>query len=260
MFLASMTWNEFRRVEKENLIAVVPLGSTEQHGSIGPLGTDFTIPDEMAKRVEAAYPENVVVLPVMPYGVCPYHTEFDGTIDIGTNALEAVMSAIADHMMDYGIKKFAFINGHGGNDPALESTCLKIYGRGGLGAILDWWIIARELNANWGGGHGGGQEAAVMMALRPGWVSKEKNFVPEETRSLTPELKSTYGNMITFRGATVKIIRQTAAFSATGTFGGGDDSCAKADAAWGKDIFEGTVKYLTDFTAEFFKAPLPERS
>lgn len=260
MFLAQMTWGEFRDVDKGRLVAVIPLGSTEQHGSIGPLGTDFVIPTELAKRVEAAFPETVVVLPTMPYGVCPYHTEFDGTIDIGTSAQEAVMSSIAHHMMNYGVRRFAFINGHGGNDPALESACLKIYGRGGLGAILDWWTIARDLNPAWGGGHGGGQEAAVMSALRPDWVHKEKNFVPEETWSLTPALESTYGNAITFKGATVKIIRQTAAFSKTGTFGGGGDTCAKANAEWGREIFEGTAAYLIDFMAEFLKAPLPENN
>ncbi len=96
-----------------------------------------------------------------------------------------------------------------------------------------------------------------MMALRPDWVRKKKNFVPEEIRSLTPELKSTYGNAITFRGATVKIIRSTAAFTKTGTFGGGDDGCAKANPEWGRQIFEGTVRYLSDFVEEFLKAPLP---
>ncbi|MDY4031599.1 MAG: creatininase family protein [Pyramidobacter sp.] len=257
MYLASMTWREFHEAASDDLLALVPLGSTEQHGSIGPLGTDFTIPEEMARRLEARYADRLVVLPTMPYGVCPYHTEFSGTIDIGTAALQSVMTSVAERLMDAGVRRFAFLNGHGGNDPALEAACLRIYGRGGLGAILDWWTIARELDPRWGGGHGGGQEAAVMMALRPDWVRKEKNFVPEEIRSLTPELKSTYGNAIAFKGATVKIIRSTAAFTKTGTFGGGDDSCAKADAAWGREIFEGTVRYLGDFVEEFLKAPLP---
>lgn len=180
MYLASMTWHEFHEATSDDLLALVPLGSTEQHGSIGPLGTDFAIPEEMARRLEAQYPDRLVVLPTMPYGVCPYHTEFSGTIDIGTAALQSVMTSVAEHLMNAGVRRFAFLNGHGGNDPALEAACLRIYERGGLGAILDWWTIARELDPRWGGGHGGGQEAAVMMALRPDWVRKEKNFVPEE--------------------------------------------------------------------------------
>ena len=259
MYLAAMTWHEFKEVALPDLLALIPLGSTEQHGSIGPLGTDFTIPEEMACRIEKEMPGKVLVLPTMPYGVCPYHTEFAGSIDIGTAALQSVMTSIAMNLMNHGVRRFAFINGHGGNDPALEAACLAIYERGGLGAILDWWVIARELKAEWGGGHGGGQEASVMMALRPDWVRKEKNFVPEEIWSLTPELKSTYGNSITFHGATVKIIRQTSAFSKTGTFGGNNDSCGRADAALGGEIFEGTVRYLTDFASEFLRTPLTEK-
>lgn len=260
MYLASLTWHEFHDVESESLIAVIPLGSTEQHGSVGPLGTDFTIPEELCKKSEAIDPANLLVLPTMPYGVCPYHTRFSGTIDIGTTTLQSVMTSIVKSLMNHGIRRFVFVNGHGGNNPALEAACLYAYERGGLGAIIDWWTIVRELNPSWGGGHGGGQEASVMMAIRPEWVHKDKNFVQEETYNLTDALQSTYGNATSFKGATVKIIQQTTAFSKTGTFGGNGDSCGKASAEHGKEIFAGMSQYLTDFLKEFRKAPLPVKS
>lgn len=257
MYLAKMASHEFAQTVSDDLLALVPLGSTEQHGSIGPLGTDFAIPEEMARRLEERFGDRIVVLPVMPYGVSPIHSHFAGTIDIGSETLQTVMTRIAESLMNCGVRRFAFLNGHGGNDHALEAACLRIFDCGGLGAILDWWTIARQLSPEWGGGHGGGQEAAVMMAVHPDWVHKEKNFIPEEICSLTPELKSTYGNATSFRGATVKIIRRVEDFSKTGTFGGGNDSCAKAEPEWGRQIFEGTLKYLADFIEEFLKAPLP---
>jgi len=258
MFLASLTWSEFKNIASDSLVAVIPLGSTEQHGSIGPLGTDFTIPEELCKTSEAADPSHFVVLPTMPYGVCPYHTGFAGSIDIGSATLQAVMTSIVKNLLKHGIRRFVFVNGHGGNDPALEAACLYAFEQGGLGAIIDWWTIVRELQPSWGGGHGGGQEASVMMAIRPDWVHKEKNFVPEETYHLTNALQSTYGNAITFKGATVKIIQQTTAFSKTGTFGGNGDSCQTANAEHGKEIFAGMSRYLTDFLEEFRKTPLPD--
>lgn len=260
MYLAKVASHEFAQAVSEDLLALVPLGSTEQHGSIGPLGTDFAVPEEMARRLEAHFGDRIVVLPTMPYGVSPIHANFAGTIDIGSDTLQKVMTRIAESLMNCGVRRFAFLNGHGGNDHALEAACLRIFDRGGLGAILDWWAIARQLDPKWGGGHGGGQEAAVMMAVHPDWVHKEKNFIPEEIYSLTPELKSTYGSTTAFKGASVKIIRRVEAFSKTGTFGGGDDSCAKADPGWGREIFEGTVKYLTDFIEEYLKAPLPSKN
>jgi creatinine amidohydrolase len=258
MFLASLTWKEFGDIASDSIVAVIPLGSTEQHGSIGPLGTDFTIPDELCKKSEAINPSRILVLPTMPYGVCPYHTRFSGTIDIGTPALQSVLTSIVKNMMNHGIRRFVFVNGHGGNDPAIEAACLYAFERGGMGAIIDWWVIVRELNSNWGGGHGGGQEASVMMAIRPEWVHKEKNFVPEKIYHLTDALQSTYGNATTFKGATVKIIQQTTAYSKTGTFGGNGDSCGTANAAHGKEIFDGMSKYLDDFLEEFSSVPLPK--
>ena len=62
------------------IIALLPLGSVEQHGPICPLGTDFIVPEELAKMVESLCPERVVVLPVMPYGVCPYHRDSPGLL------------------------------------------------------------------------------------------------------------------------------------------------------------------------------------
>jgi len=61
------------------------------------------------------------------------------------------------------------------------------------------------------------------------------------------------GMLITFKGATVKIIQQTTAFSKTGTFGGNGDSCQTANAEHGKEIFAGMSRYLTDFLEEFRK-------
>ena len=256
MFLARLTSSEFKAVAGPELMALIPLGSTEQHGSIGPLGTDFTIPEELCREAEKENPDGLVVLPVVPYGVCPDHTGFAGTIDIGIPTLQAILTSIVSCLMKAGIRRFAFVNGHGGNDPAIEGACAHAYAHGGLGAIVDWWMIVRELDPAWGGGHGGAQEASVMMALRPDWVHKEKNFVPEEIYSLTPELKSTYGSATTFRGATVKIMRPTEAFTKTGTFGGSNDSCRLADAARGREIFNGMLQWLNAFVAEFAKAPL----
>ena len=52
MFLAHLTSSEFKSVAGPGLTALIPLGSTEQHGSIGPLGTDFTIPEELCREAE----------------------------------------------------------------------------------------------------------------------------------------------------------------------------------------------------------------
>ena len=55
MYLASLTWKKLEEKITEETVALIPLGSVEQHGPLAPLGTDYFIPEEFAKRVEAAY-------------------------------------------------------------------------------------------------------------------------------------------------------------------------------------------------------------
>lgn len=50
MYLAHLNWQQAKRAfAKDDLVAIIPIGSTEQHGPVGPLGTDFLIPDYFAK-------------------------------------------------------------------------------------------------------------------------------------------------------------------------------------------------------------------
>ena len=56
MYLAHLNWQQAKRAfAKDDLVAIIPIGSTEQHGPVGPLGTDFLIPDYFAKHT-SVYP------------------------------------------------------------------------------------------------------------------------------------------------------------------------------------------------------------
>ena len=57
MYLASLSWTKAKEIEGEGVVAVLPLGSLEEHGPVGPLGTDYIIPEAMAARLEASMPE-----------------------------------------------------------------------------------------------------------------------------------------------------------------------------------------------------------
>ena len=90
MKLAHLNWRQAERVLADpSTTVVIPIGSTEQHGPVGPLGTDWLIPEwitnEMEKRTD------ILVTPVIPFGVATHHTSFPGTIDMGLETLVAVM-------------------------------------------------------------------------------------------------------------------------------------------------------------------------
>ncbi|WP_286934669.1 MULTISPECIES: creatininase family protein [Aminobacterium] len=254
MYLASLTWKKAEKNFTPNTVAIVPLGSVEEHGPLGPLGTDYLIPEEFARRIEADYPQDVVVFPAMPYGACDTLLSFPGTVDIGIETLTAVMRGIARSLLHWGLKKVIFINGHGGNNPALNAAALDIYKAGGLAAIVDWWILAGQMNPRWVGGHGAGQETAMMMALRPGWVNKEENF-EEPVNHLSDNLINVHLHQIQFKNGFVRIVRDVRDSVPTGGFGGPDDP-SMATEEWGHEMFDAVTEYMKDFVAEFLKLNL----
>lgn len=69
MYLSKMTTAQAKEAFAKDPILVIPVGSTEQHGTQGALGTDFMVPSYLGDHI--ADMENVIVAPAVPYGVCP---------------------------------------------------------------------------------------------------------------------------------------------------------------------------------------------
>ena len=151
-------------------------------------------------------------------------------------------------MLKYGVRKFIFLNGHGGNGPALDDTALWIYRQGGIAAIIDWWSLAAELNSRWSGGHGTGQETSMMMALRPGWINRE-GFLRQKLPILTDRMPSKYINAVSFGKGTIRIPRNVDEISSSGAFG--EDDPREAAPELGEEIITGIVSYLRDFIEAF---------
>jgi len=86
VLLHEMSWKEAKRYFAENDLAILPVGSNEQHGPPNPLGTDHLIAkgiaEEVAKRTRTA------CLQVIPFGVSPHHKQFWGTISVSPKALK----------------------------------------------------------------------------------------------------------------------------------------------------------------------------
>ena len=107
MYLAKMTTAQAKEAFEKDPIIVIPVGSTEQHGTQGALGTDFMVPSYLADHVEDV--DNVIVAPTVPYGVCPYHLSFEGSINIGYEGLRSfafvtsnVSNSKLKYWLDYG--------------------------------------------------------------------------------------------------------------------------------------------------------------
>jgi len=179
-WLQEMSWPEVAEALKRTDIALIPIGSTEQHGLHLPLGVDTFIPiwvaEEVAKQVD------VVVAPPLWYADCPHHMGFPGTITLRPETLIELVYDICKSLIKHGFNKILLLNGHTmANNPALlvaiervqEETDAHVY-------LIDLLDIAKstisKIRESELGGlyHAAELETSQMLAIRPDLVRMEK--------------------------------------------------------------------------------------
>lgn len=254
MKLAELNWRQAGpRLSDPSTVVVIPIGSTEQHGPLGPLGTDWIVPEwivnEMEKKVD------ILATPVIPFGVATHHASFPGTIDIGLEALLSVMRGVFSSLARHGARRFIVVNGHGGNDPAITTAALEVSRRfGALIAELNWWSIAPQLNPTWTTGHGDAQEVSAIMHIRPDLVKVED--CPQTTaNNPLSEMPLTHLSQVAYKGARVTFIRDIRLSIPQGGFGG--ITSEKATKEWGDAMMPAIVDYCASFAADFRHIDLP---
>ena len=128
MRLERINWTQAEEYFKHNDMVIIGTGSIECHGKHVALGTDFLVPSKIIELMEPR--TDVLIAPTMPYGSCQYLTDFPGTVNLGYDVLYAVMTKITESLYKHGARKFLFMNGHGGNNAALEQVCLDLDSKG----------------------------------------------------------------------------------------------------------------------------------
>ncbi|MGR3765944.1 creatininase family protein [Rossellomorea sp. NS-SX7] len=125
--LPNMTWEEVEEALKTVKMAIIPVGAHEQHGPHMAESCDAVLATEMAKKLAERMHPHVLVTPTINMGVSPHHLNFPGTISLKPDTLIAILRDIVQSLKHQGIKKFLFLNAHGGNQAALgvASTVLS---------------------------------------------------------------------------------------------------------------------------------------
>lgn len=252
MKLHEHTWYEVQEYFKTHDAVVIPTGSTESHGSHLALGTDFLVPTELSKCVDQKC--DVLITPTVPFGVGDAHACFPGTLSLGYDGLHMVIKKITDQLYNMGARHFVFLNGHGGNNPVFVNIGIELSGRGALSTTVNWWTLAADLNKAWKGGHGGGQETAVMMAINPDYV-KMQYYMPLQPRDLSSELICSGMNTVKFRGIDFTVPRLFGQFSPAGWYGNDDPKTAGVE--WGTEMLNKTGDFIADYINAFVHADLP---
>lgn len=136
LYLFDMSWPEVQKALLTVKAAIIPTGSVEQHGPNGTFEVDTARAREFAIRLGKRLYPKVIVTPCIQFGISGHHMHFPGTLTLKPETFIQVCMDIAWSLNQHGIKKFFFINGHGGNRPALSIVVNKI--KYELGADAAW--------------------------------------------------------------------------------------------------------------------------
>jgi creatinine amidohydrolase len=106
--------NTDAEIENSNpKMAVLPIGSLEQHGGHLPISTDAIIAFEVAKKIAEHY--TAFLLPTLNYSISMEHKNFKSTVWLSPITLYKVIKDIAASLKYHDFKVFIIVNGHGAN-------------------------------------------------------------------------------------------------------------------------------------------------
>jgi len=156
-------------------VAVLPVGSVEQHGPALPLGTDFVAAEAVARSVDR---EDAVVLPTVPVGVSEHHRQFHGTLWTDPETFERYVSDILASVASHGVRKAVVVNGHGGNADALRRAARRLRGdEVAFAAPWNWWSnldgLEAELFGQEGITHADAMETSMVYAIAEDLVRED---------------------------------------------------------------------------------------
>jgi creatinine amidohydrolase len=188
------TWPEIRTAVEGNRVAVLPVGTVEQHGPHLPLVTDVLTASEISRLAVERDPARAILMPPVYYSFNLHHLDFPGTIAVAGETVIRYVTDIGLSLAHHGFRKILLVNGHGSNVPFLDIAARNITNQTeAVCAMVSWWSLIpkalftqlRESEKPGGMAHGCELETSVLLHLRPDLVQmelaeKDISFAPTE--------------------------------------------------------------------------------
>ncbi len=175
MQLQLKTWQFVEDYLKTKTGIIIPIGSTEQHGPTGLIGTDALTAEMIARG--AGEKAGALVAPTISVGMAQHHLAFPGSVTLRPTTLIAVVRDTVVSLARHGFTRFYFVNGHGGNIATVTAAFSEIYAERSMEklsnqpsikcALRNWWesngvkSLSRELYGSAEGSHATPSEVAV---------------------------------------------------------------------------------------------------
>ncbi len=182
------SWPEVESYLEHCRGVIVPLGSTEQHGPTGAIGTDALTAEAVA--LEVGRRTGVLVTPVQAFGMAEHHLGFAGTISLQPATLLAVLHDVVLSLARHGFERIFVINGHGGNIATARAAFAQAYGSAAARGLpqaerlrcrlANWFTaqpVLQEARQRYGereGHHATPSEIALTLHLEPSLETKQR--------------------------------------------------------------------------------------
>jgi len=159
MLLHHAAWPEVEAYLTRCKGIIIPIGSTEQHGPNGLVGTDSICPEVIA--IEAGEQADLLVGPTFNVGIAQHHMAFAGSMTLRPSTMIAALNDWIESLVRHGFEQIYFFNGHGGNITTINAAFAEYYAN---------WSLA-------------GDPCPIKLMQRnwwelPGVMAKGKSFFP----------------------------------------------------------------------------------
>jgi len=191
MLLHLSTWAETEAFLERSKSIIIPIGSNEQHGPTGLLGTDWLCPEIIAHEAHKSGAD-ILVGPTFNIGMAQHHLGFPGTISLRPSTFIAAIGDWVRSLAAHGFERIYFLNGHGGNVASIEAAFSELYAEASFARrpagyalkLRNWWDLrgvgqlAREQFPVGHGSHATPSEIAVTQWAYPDSI-KTANYAPQ---------------------------------------------------------------------------------
>jgi creatinine amidohydrolase len=240
------------------VVAVLPVAATEQHGPHLPVSVDTTLVDGVVNAALPHLPADlpILFLPTQQIGKSNEHIRFPGTLTLSAQTIISLWMDIGRSVALSGIKKLVLLNSHGGQASIMDIVARDLRTEHDLIVYSANWYNLPLGDAVMGlfpahehrfGIHAGDIETSMMLALREKYVdmAQAQNFhsTSQDRAAQYPVL----GN-----GSSAKLGWQMQDYNPQGAAG----NAAAATAAKGQALINAAGLQLANLLKEVSELPL----
>jgi creatinine amidohydrolase len=176
MIVRDLTNTDILKLTKKRAVALIPVGSIEQHGPHLPVSTDSDIVSHIAKQVSDK--NGFLLLPTLQYGVSFEHHPFFN-MSLSKSTLQKILVELCISLSKNHINTVIILNGHHGNQDALKKLQDKVFNKTGVKQhifVYSYWHFMKKKFD-----HAGFVETSIMLAISDKVLMNKakKGFIPD---------------------------------------------------------------------------------